>query len=326
MIKESKPVDIKQEDLSSPTEKNGVHLGIEKSECLGDEGEDRKMKKKRKLIIDDESDEDAPPVPVDKFTDGIRSITQDKLHLPSHRDYSMGTAQPDKPLPDSAAECYSYNPVSPIAHPVWRGYFNVCDRKYGPAVAHLSNGACEKACDAADMLPQVLHFERLPRLEAWPESFKCSGPTKNNIAVYFFPGDVRAEAVFEQLLRDVIKKDLTLKVTVHKAELLVFPSMLNEVTEKPTGESEAACLTGRASRDRLSYESSHFIEILKKPDMGTFNSNMEFNLSGEYQGDSLAACLELFPLGAEDLGIAGKVQGSNEVDIELGLETVKGRK
>lgn len=72
-----------------------------------------------------------------------------------------------------------------------RGYFNIHDRKYGPIEAHLSKTACEKVCNVVRILPQMFHFEMLPRLDTWPKSFKLLPPADDSIALYFFPGDMR---------------------------------------------------------------------------------------------------------------------------------------
>uniref|UniRef100_A0A1D1ZH11 Lid2 complex component lid2 n=1 Tax=Anthurium amnicola TaxID=1678845 RepID=A0A1D1ZH11_9ARAE len=426
--KESKSSINIQGDLLSTSEKNSLHLGRESCELLGSEvAEVKKVNRRRKLILNADFDEDVPSLmPIDNFTDDVprRSSTQASkpfAPLSSPQNCGSRTAQSDASLPEAAAERFHHFTVSPVIHPVWRGYFYVCDREYGPVVAHLANRACEKVRNVAEVLPEVLHFERLLRLDAWPRSFECSGPTDFDIALYFFPGDVRAKAVLGQLLDDVIQKDLALKAIVDKAELLVFSSMLlpqrchvfedgyylwgvfraqqaprprvpsnhcsrlsevvgsvedyqnynalkklsanhcssvnggvgngnenlfwgsqdpscrvpdsqfpisNDVNEF-TGEDEGPLLRRQTSRPCLSPDRFCSVpKVANSPVRENFEGNVRFNFSGDYQGDldgSLAACMELFPLQVEDLGIVTQVRGSGEVDLSLGLEPVKKR-
>ncbi|KAI0528616.1 hypothetical protein KFK09_001158 [Dendrobium nobile] len=114
----------------------------------------------------------------------------------------------------------------PFISPVWRGCFNINKAELGPLRAHLSTTACLKVCNFARKLPLVLHMQKLPRLVAWPNSFKVSSPTVDNIALYFFPESDRAETVLDELVDDFINKDLMLRFEFDEVELLIFSSFM----------------------------------------------------------------------------------------------------
>ncbi|CAA7404450.1 unnamed protein product [Spirodela intermedia] len=175
-----------------------------------------KKGKRRKLELDDDSDEDNLPLPSgNDYTDPVAafrcSTEVDKLCRP--------LSTPHTSFPKPTFECFGRNTV-------WRGYFNIHDIKYGPIEAHLSKTACEKVCNVVRTLPQMFHFERVPRLDTWPKSFKLLPPADDSIALYFFPGDMRAKAELDQLLDEVIIYDLALKGIVDEADLLLFSSVL----------------------------------------------------------------------------------------------------
>ncbi|KAJ0973338.1 hypothetical protein J5N97_021297 [Dioscorea zingiberensis] len=120
-----------------------------------------------------------------------------------------------------------YVPAMPIIDCAWRGCFEISNVVYGPLSAHLSNKACGKVRAIPIMLfPQLLHAEKLPRLDVWPKSFEASPPNEHNIGLYFFPHCERSESMHQQLLNDLINKDIALKVTLDTVELIIFTSII----------------------------------------------------------------------------------------------------
>lgn len=116
--------------------------------------------------------------------------------------------------------------AQPIVHHAWRGCFQIDNGEYGPLYGHISSKACEKVFNTSKVLPPVLCMEEFPRLDAWPNSFKIAPPTDDSIALYFFPESARVAAVVNQLLDEVMTKDLVLKFVFGKIELLVFSSTI----------------------------------------------------------------------------------------------------
>ncbi|KAJ6834421.1 uncharacterized protein M6B38_335210 [Iris pallida] len=116
--------------------------------------------------------------------------------------------------------------AKPIIDCVWRGCFCIGNEEYGPLYGHLSNKACEKVCNVSKLLPPYLRMEKLPRLDAWPNSFKTAPPTDDSIGLYFFPECARVATVLDQLLGEVINKDLVLKFVFDNVELLVFSATI----------------------------------------------------------------------------------------------------
>ncbi|XP_042475975.1 uncharacterized protein LOC122057774 isoform X2 [Macadamia integrifolia] len=174
----------------------------------------KSKKRRRKSILHDEgsSDEDT-----ESAKDRNSPVTPDIRNAPF--DLSSHEISP-------GYRCYG--PAQPIIDPVWRGCFSICNEKSGKVVgtvAHLSNKACSKVFEGANALPVLLGVEMLPRLNAWPKSFRISLPTDDNIGLYFFPGSRRDEAVFDGLLHEIIDRDLTLKFVTDNAELLIFSSL-----------------------------------------------------------------------------------------------------
>lgn len=75
-----------------------------------------------------------------------------------------------------------------------RGSFKIWNRNQ-PALdglmAHMSSKACQKVCEEAGMFETVLQLEMVPKTDALPKSFKISPPSSENIALYFFPSNIR---------------------------------------------------------------------------------------------------------------------------------------
>ncbi|XP_075084309.1 uncharacterized protein LOC107783956 isoform X2 [Nicotiana tabacum] len=116
--------------------------------------------------------------------------------------------------------------AQPLIDFIWRGSFNIWNKEYETfyGQAHLSVKACQKVFEEASLLPASLQLEMLPKSDLWPKSFTISEPTDDNIALYFFPSDIRWEKVFDRLVEKMISNELALRAIVTNAELLVFTS------------------------------------------------------------------------------------------------------
>ncbi|KAL0438208.1 UNVERIFIED_CONTAM: hypothetical protein Slati_2303800 [Sesamum latifolium] len=123
-----------------------------------------------------------------------------------------------KDLVNSSAE--------PVVDPIWRGRFNIWNKKHDildGLIAHMSSKACKKVYETACQFQPVIHLEMLPRADVWPKSFQTSEPSGDNVALYFFPS-VLSKRVYQNLVKEMMDKELALKGVMQKAELLIFTS------------------------------------------------------------------------------------------------------
>jgi hypothetical protein len=74
------------------------------------------------------------------------------------------------------------------------GIIKTYSKEYAPLAAHLSTKYCDMVSKLSRSLPRMLEVTKLSRLEAWPKSFEASGPTDDNIALYFFLDKMRCLA------------------------------------------------------------------------------------------------------------------------------------
>lgn len=114
----------------------------------------------------------------------------------------------------------------PIDQHIWSGNIKTCSKEHVSLAAHLSTKYCERVSKLSRSLQPVLRVTKLSRLEAWPKSFETSGPTDDNVALYFFPDKMRQDADLDQLVKEVVENDMVLRGVVDEAELLIFPSVL----------------------------------------------------------------------------------------------------
>lgn len=122
----------------------------------------------------------------------------------------------------------SYSLAQPIFDPIWRGSLSISGHNFGimdGLAAHISNKACLKVHEAANLLPKIICLEVFPRLDVWPKSFEKSQPTDDSIALYLFPENERYRNAFDILVDDLIGDDLGMRAVVGNAELLIFPSI-----------------------------------------------------------------------------------------------------
>ncbi|XP_011074762.1 uncharacterized protein LOC105159407 isoform X1 [Sesamum indicum] len=117
--------------------------------------------------------------------------------------------------------------AEPVITPIWRGSFSIWNEKddvLDGFVAHLSSRACQKVYEEACQFQPVLHLEKLPRPYVWPKSFETSEPSAENIALYFFPSEIRYERAFDHLVDEMMHNELAMRAVLQNAELLVFTS------------------------------------------------------------------------------------------------------
>ncbi|XP_057505253.1 uncharacterized protein LOC130788557 isoform X1 [Actinidia eriantha] len=184
---------------SSPLSENmTVHL------CSENLGNELKPKKRRRLILDGDSE------------------IGEEAALVSIADSQIASGDLSNTL-----ERNCYLPAQPVIDPIWRGRFNICNKGYrlfDGVVSHLSSKACSKVWEEASLLPELLCVEMLPKNAVWPKSFQISEPSDENIALYFFPVNGSFERVFDQLVDDMMQEELAMRATLRNAELLIFPS------------------------------------------------------------------------------------------------------
>ncbi|KAL1561164.1 hypothetical protein AAHA92_03903 [Salvia divinorum] len=116
--------------------------------------------------------------------------------------------------------------AEPVMEPIWRGSFSISnneDEILEDIMAHMSISACLKVYNEARQFIPLLHLEMLPGSRVWPQCFGSSESSAGNIALYFFPSE-RSERLYDDLVDEMVEKELALKAIVKDAELLVFPS------------------------------------------------------------------------------------------------------
>ncbi|XP_058779039.1 uncharacterized protein LOC131653029 [Vicia villosa] len=135
---------------------------------------------------------------------------------------------PNSETPKSEKDDVVFDP-QPIADPIWRGSLQVFNKSFdriSGLMGHLSTLASPKVLEEASHLPDVLYANLLQRSAVWPESFKKFGTNNQSIGLYFFPENERVERYYDQLVDEMISKDLAIRVMVEKTELIIFPSTL----------------------------------------------------------------------------------------------------
>ncbi|KAL9234190.1 hypothetical protein vseg_009086 [Gypsophila vaccaria] len=114
--------------------------------------------------------------------------------------------------------------AQPLPDSIWRGHCCIYGQYSFTALAHMPSEACAQASEVVRSLPKLLGFEIVPKLNIWPLKFRNMVPTADNIAVYFFPEDYRAERVYDRLVDYIIEHEFAMIFKVHNVELLVFSS------------------------------------------------------------------------------------------------------
>ncbi|KAL9149573.1 hypothetical protein ABFS82_12G116500 [Erythranthe guttata] len=128
------------------------------------------------------------------------------------------------PFCDFDEEEEQFNFMSqPLIRPIWFGSFSVIPHNnkndsFPTKIGELYAGLSIKSLGTeihtqASKFKHVMRFDLLPKCNVWPKSFRAgSGPTEDNIAVYFFP--MEQEKIFDQLMFEMIRDDLAMRALV----------------------------------------------------------------------------------------------------------------
>ncbi|KAL6598049.1 hypothetical protein ACP70R_046470 [Stipagrostis hirtigluma subsp. patula] len=114
----------------------------------------------------------------------------------------------------------------PIDKPIWSGIFKIGSMEYISFAGHLSTKSGKKVWQLSRSLLPVVKLTKLPRLEVWPKRWEASTPTDDDIGLYFFPPELRPNDNLDQLVKEVVEKDLVLRAVIGEAEMLILPSIL----------------------------------------------------------------------------------------------------
>uniref|UniRef100_A0A0E0F9P2 AIPP2-like SPOC-like domain-containing protein n=1 Tax=Oryza meridionalis TaxID=40149 RepID=A0A0E0F9P2_9ORYZ len=106
------------------------------------------------------------------------------------------------------------------------GIFKIRGNDYIPFSAHLSTKSCKKVWDLSVSIPSIVQVTKLSRSEVWPKSLEASSPTDDIIGLYFFPPKMRLDKGMDQLVKEIVEKDMALSAVIGEAQLLMFPSTL----------------------------------------------------------------------------------------------------
>ncbi|XP_075485585.1 PHD finger-containing protein 1-like isoform X2 [Primulina tabacum] len=118
--------------------------------------------------------------------------------------------------------------AEPIIMPIWSGSFNMSGKRHDildGLKGHVSSKACQKVYEEISMFQPDLHLKLLPYSDVWPKRFELSDPNEDDIALFFFPSEI-SEPAYDQLIDEMMDKDLALKGVVQNAEILIFTSMV----------------------------------------------------------------------------------------------------
>ncbi|KAG0449819.1 hypothetical protein HPP92_027096 [Vanilla planifolia] len=225
-------------DHASNELQKSTSSAVMSSSCLEEhktEKQQKRMPKNRTLLLADEDQSEClnsssiESIPM-KIPNHHSTSTNRKTNYPC-QDPIIGNQpdqQPVKGYSPAKFPCQPACPAVPVFPHIWSGCFNISNTEFGPFKAHLSSRACRKVCNLSRMLPSVLQMEKFPRLDAWPNSFKNSPPTNDNIALFFLSGpeSSRVEAALDSLVDDIINDDLMLRCKFDDVELLIFSSFV----------------------------------------------------------------------------------------------------
>ncbi|XP_051139498.1 uncharacterized protein LOC127257174 isoform X3 [Andrographis paniculata] len=116
-------------------------------------------------------------------------------------------------------------PVQPVAVASWRGAFNIPNKNVDiSVVAHVSNKACMKVLEVANIMPESLRLEMVSRLDVWPALFRSSPPTEHSMALFFFP-DGRDGELLDSVIAEAVYSDFAFRAMIGETELLIFTSV-----------------------------------------------------------------------------------------------------
>uniref|UniRef100_A0A0A9DJ57 Zinc finger PHD-type domain-containing protein n=1 Tax=Arundo donax TaxID=35708 RepID=A0A0A9DJ57_ARUDO len=152
----------------------------------------------------------------------IESSVSNGTAMPIDRRHesSQGFSNGDEPMASTVPEL-DY---------IWQGGFELQRTGKSPELcdgfqAHLSCSAPQLVLEVAKKFPSKVQLEELPRRNSWPTQFQESGPTYDNVGIFFFARDVQSyENHYSKLVENMLKNDLVLRGSVDTVELLIFPS------------------------------------------------------------------------------------------------------
>uniref|UniRef100_A0A0D3HRP7 AIPP2-like SPOC-like domain-containing protein n=1 Tax=Oryza barthii TaxID=65489 RepID=A0A0D3HRP7_9ORYZ len=111
-----------------------------------------------------------------------------------------------------------YHCIQPIDEPIWRGIFKIGGNDYIPFSAHLSTKSCKKVWDLSVSIPSIVQVTKLSRSVVWPKSLEASSPTDDSIGLL--------DKGMDQLVKEIVEKDMALSAVIGEAQMLMFPSTL----------------------------------------------------------------------------------------------------
>ncbi|KAI3837089.1 hypothetical protein MKW98_005422 [Papaver atlanticum] len=112
----------------------------------------------------------------------------------------------------------------------WKGSFEIVgttlmDGSYEGLQAHPPRKVHVKAAKVLNEMPRQLQFKLHPRSDVSLENFNRLCPTKDDIALYFLPGDDERSTKNYHILSDfIVSRDLTMRSCLNDVELLIFTS------------------------------------------------------------------------------------------------------
>ncbi|WVZ88463.1 hypothetical protein U9M48_034983 [Paspalum notatum var. saurae] len=213
---------------SNEDEDNGINqraMAIENGKVVRRENLAFMPRMKQRRCIETNEDEANDgyqnPFGVGNGCEGVEQLG----HLTLHVEDGTADLTPDVTISKHCVKQHYYCCSMPIDKPKWSGLFNIGGKEYISLDGHLSTKWCEKIRKLSS-LPPVVQLAKVPRLAVWPSIWKTSKPTGDNIGLYLFPHEMRHDKKLDQLVKEVVDKDLVLQAVLDEAEMLIFPSVL----------------------------------------------------------------------------------------------------
>ncbi|KAM0905295.1 hypothetical protein ACQ4PT_017475 [Festuca glaucescens] len=179
------------------------------------------VEKQRRYTLANEDDEDGEVII------GTSNALNDVSKLTSETLVAKGHGLQSRIKLDSESANQQRRMLSqPIDEPIWSGILKINNKVFVSLVAHMSSKACRLVWELSTSLQPVVEVIKLPQLEAWPKSWKVSGPTDGDIALYFFPPTMSPSKKSDVLVEEIIDSGAAIKAVGGVAELLIFPSTI----------------------------------------------------------------------------------------------------
>ncbi|CAH9143819.1 unnamed protein product [Cuscuta epithymum] len=197
----------------------------------------------------------------------------------------------------------------PVLYPSWKGSLTVCDTlNFHGLQAHHSSKACKKLMDFTKLLPEVLDFQLVPRGDVWLKLFSDYCPTRDDIGLFFLPGDMKRSKEYVTLLELIGEHDLVMRKQIENMEMLVFAStVLQEDCQKVRGKHFLWGLFYRAGKKEKAANVQHVVSDIKR----TGGKN-----EGEVD-DSEEADMEIDMVGGKSVGTVDVVMCKRSSDSQV---------